>query len=43
MPKINGNEITPGTVIDHDGGLWPAVKTIAVKPGKGKSHRRAQT
>jgi hypothetical protein len=21
MPKINGNEITPGTVIDHDGGL----------------------
>jgi elongation factor P len=35
MPKINGNQITPGTVIDHDGGLWVAVKTNAVKPGKG--------
>ncbi|HEV7910752.1 MAG TPA: hypothetical protein VGP28_06640 [Methylocella sp.] len=21
MPKINGNQITPDTVIDHDGGL----------------------
>ena len=35
MPKINGNQITPGAVIDHDGGLWVAVKTNAVKPGKG--------
>ena len=35
MPKINGNEIRPGTIIEHDGGLWVAVKTAHVKPGKG--------
>lgn len=35
MPKINGNEIKPGTVIEHDGGLWAAVKVNHVKPGKG--------
>jgi hypothetical protein len=35
MPRINGNHITPGTVIDHDGGLWVVVKTNAVKPGNG--------
>ena len=33
--KINGNAIRPGYVITHDGGLWVAVKTQAVKPGKG--------
>ncbi|GGE42360.1 elongation factor P [Marinicauda pacifica] len=33
--KINGNEIRPGNVIQHDGGLWVAVKTDHVKPGKG--------
>lgn len=33
--KINGNEIRPGYIIDHDGGLWIAVKTAHVKPGKG--------
>ena len=35
MPKINGNEIRPGYIIEHDGGLWIAVKTDHVKPGKG--------
>ena len=35
MPKINGNEIKPGYVLEHDGGLWAAVKTDHVKPGKG--------
>jgi elongation factor P len=35
MAKINGNEIRPGNVIEHDGGLWVAVKTAHVKPGKG--------
>ena len=35
MPKINGNEIKPGFVLDHDGGLWGAVKVNHVKPGKG--------
>lgn len=35
MPKINGNEIRPGNVLKHDGGLWVAVKIDHVKPGKG--------
>ncbi|MEY4697498.1 MAG: elongation factor [Pseudomonadota bacterium] len=35
MPKINGNEIKPGYVLEHDGGLWAAVKVNHVKPGKG--------
>ena len=35
MPKINGNEIKPGFVLEHDGGLWAAVKVSHVKPGKG--------
>ncbi len=35
MPKINGNEIRPGNVLEHSGGLWAAVKVDHVKPGKG--------
>jgi elongation factor P len=35
MPKINGNEIRPGYILEHDGGLWVAVKVNHVKPGKG--------
>ncbi len=33
--KINGNEIRPGNVIQHNGDLWVAVKLQHVKPGKG--------
>ncbi len=33
--KINGNEIKPGHVLVHNDGLWRAVKTEHVKPGKG--------
>ncbi|MCG6858829.1 MAG: elongation factor P [Salaquimonas sp.] len=33
--KINGNEIKPGNVIEHQGSIWVAVKTQHVKPGKG--------
>jgi len=33
--RINGNEIRPGNVITHKGSLWRAIKTQAVKPGKG--------
>ncbi len=33
--KINGNEIRPGNVIQHQDSLWVAVKTHHVKPGKG--------
>ncbi|MFQ5566919.1 MAG: elongation factor P [Paracoccaceae bacterium] len=35
MPRINGNEIRPGNVIEHNDGLWVAVKASHVKPGKG--------
>ncbi len=34
MSKINGNEIRPGNVLEHNGGLWAAVKVDHVKPGK---------
>jgi len=40
--KINGNEIRPGNVIQHDGGLWLAVKTQAVKPGKGPAYAQVE-
>lgn len=33
--KINGNEIRPGNVLEHQGTLWAAVKVQHVKPGKG--------
>ena len=42
MAKINGNEIRPGNVIEHDGGLWVAVKTMAVKPGKGGAYNQVE-
>jgi len=35
MSKVNGNEIRPGYVLEHDNGLWAAVKVNHVKPGKG--------
>ena len=40
--KINGNEIRPGNVIEHQGGLWVAVKTNAVKPGKGGAYNQVE-
>ena len=42
MAKINGNEIRPGNVIEHNGGLWAAVKTNAVKPGKGGAFNQVE-
>ena len=33
--KINGNEIRPGNVLEHQDTLWAAVKVQHVKPGKG--------
>jgi elongation factor P len=35
MPKINGNEIRPGYILEHAKGLWIATKVDHVKPGKG--------
>jgi elongation factor P len=40
--KIAGNEISPGAVIEHDGSLWVAVKTQAVKPGKGGAYNQVE-
>lgn len=40
--KINGNEIKPGDVVEHKGGLWAAVKTNAVKPGKGGAFNQVE-
>jgi len=40
--KINGNEIRPGNVIEHQGGLWAAVKVQAVKPGKGPAYNQVE-
>jgi elongation factor P len=40
--KINGNEIKPGNVIQHNDQLWVAVKTNAVKPGKGGAYNQVE-
>ena len=40
--KINGNEIRPGMVIEYDGSLWAAVKSMAVKPGKGPAYNQVE-
>ncbi len=40
--KINGNEVRPGDVIEHQGGLWAAVKVNAVKPGKGGAYAQVE-
>ncbi|HWC62554.1 MAG TPA: elongation factor P [Rhizomicrobium sp.] len=42
MAKITGNEISPGTLIEFDGGLWIAVKTVKVKPGKGGAYNQVE-
>jgi elongation factor P len=40
--KINGNEIRPGMMIEYEGGLWVAVKAVAVKPGKGPAYNQVE-
>ncbi len=40
--KINGNEIRIGNIIEHQSGLWVAVKTNAVKPGKGGAFNQVE-
>ena len=42
MAKIAGNEIRPGSMIEHQGQLWVAVKTQAVKPGKGGAYAQVE-
>lgn len=40
--KINGNEIRQGNVLEHKNGLWVAVKTQHVKPGKGPAYAQVE-
>ena len=40
--KINGNEIRPGMVLDHQAKLWRVLKTEHVKPGKGPAYLQAE-
>lgn len=40
--KINGNAVRIGNVIEHQGRLWVAVKTQAVKPGKGGAFNQVE-
>ncbi len=40
--KIAGNEIKPGSVIEHNGSLWVAVKAVSVKPGKGGAYNQVE-
>jgi elongation factor P len=40
--KISGNEVRPGSVIEHDGSLWVAVRSQTVKPGKGPAYNQVE-
>lgn len=40
--KVNGNEIKPGNVIQHNDSLWVAVKCNHVKPGKGGAFNQVE-
>ncbi len=40
--KIDGNEIRPGNVIEHQARLWRAVKIQHVKPGKGGAYLQVE-
>jgi len=42
MPKIQASDIRPGTMIEHQGALWMAVKTQTVKPGKGGAYKQVE-
>ncbi|WDR04908.1 elongation factor P [Devosia rhodophyticola] len=42
MAKINGNEVRPGFVIQHQDRLWVAVKVDHVKPGKGGAYAQVE-
>jgi elongation factor P len=42
MAKISGGDIKPGMVIEHEGSLWVAVKSVAVKPGKGPAYNQVE-
>ena len=40
--KIPGNTIRPGNVVEHQGGLWVAVKIAHTQPGKGGAYLQVE-
>lgn len=42
MGKVEGSEIRPGMVIEHNDQLWSVVKTHSVKPGKGGAYNQVE-
>ena len=40
--RINGNAVRVGNVIEHNSRLWIAVRTQAVKPGKGGAFNQVE-
>ena len=40
--KIDGNDIRPGNVIEHKGGLWRAAKIQHTQPGKGGAYLQVE-
>ena len=40
--KINGNAIRPGYIIEHQGRLWRAVRTMHTQPGKGGAYLQVE-
>ena len=40
--KIQGNEIKPGMIIEHNNDLWSVLKTQHVKPGKGGAFNQVE-
>lgn len=42
MSKIAGNEIRPGLLIAHEGGLWLVVKTQTVRAGRGSAYNQVE-
>lgn len=40
--KIDGNNVRPGNVIEHQGGLWRATKIAHTQPGKGGAYLQVE-
>jgi elongation factor P len=40
--KISGVDIRPGNIIEHEGGLWRAVKIQHTQPGKGGAYMQVE-
>ena len=42
MPKINGNTVRPGFIIEHQGRLWACVRAQHTQPGKGGAYLQVE-